>query len=126
MGVLSTIDTSQHTTPLSLLQLNNDRITTTAQEAEKHAKLETPNIAALDEDTPKIDLSNYYSNVQPPEVYSDALSYVAESEKNFSGAVMSALENGMTPQDAANIQMAKAAYVASMKVAESSTFELLI
>ena len=36
------------------------------------------------------------------------------------------LENGLNPQDAVNIQMAKAAYVASMKVAEKSTFELMI
>ena len=128
MSVLSSIDTSQHTTPLSLLQLGNDRFTTTAKEIDKNAKLETPNVAALNRETPKVDLNNYYSNVQGSELNSDALSYVAQAEHNIGDAVMSALENGMNPQDAVNIQMAKAAYVASMKVAEveKSTFELMI
>ena len=128
MSVLSSIDTSQHTTPLSLLQLGNDRFTTTAKEIDKNAKLETPNVAALNRETPKVDLNKYYSNVQGSELNSDALSYVAQAEHNIGDAVMSALENGMNPQDAVNIQMAKAAYVASMKVAEveKSTFELMI
>ena len=126
MSILSSIDASQHTTPLSLLQLGNDKLTTTAQEVDKYAKLETPNVAALDRETPKVDLNNYYSNVQSPEFNSDVLSGVVQAEHNFGDAVMSALENGMNPQDAVNIQMAKAAYVASMKVAEKSTFELMI
>ena len=126
MGVLSSIDTSQHTTPLSLLQLGADRLTTTAKEVDKNAKLETPNVAALDRETPKVDLNSYYSNVQSPEFNSDVLSGVVQAEHNFGDAVMSALANGMNPEDAVNIQMAKAAYVASMKVAESSTFELMI
>ena len=128
MSVLSSIDTSQHTTPLSLLQLGNDKFSTTAKDVDKNAKFETPNIAALDGETPKVDLNNYYSNIQGSELYSDALSYVAQAEHNFGDAVMSALENGMNPQDAVNIQMAKAAYGASLKVAEvaNSTFELMI
>jgi len=126
MGILSSIDTSQHTTPLSLLQLRNESLTTTAQETDKRAKLETPNVAALDKETPKVDLNNYYSNVQAPESKSDILSYVVQAEHNFNDAVTSAVANGYSPQDAVNIQMAKAAYVASMKVAQSSNFELLI
>ena len=126
MSILSSIDASQHTTPLSLLQLGSDKLTTTAQEVDKNAKLETPNIAALNRETPKVDLNNYYSNVQSPEFKSDIYSNLVQAEHNFSDTVMSAIENGMNPQDAANIQMAKAAYVASMKVAEKSTFELMI
>ncbi len=128
MSILSSIDTSQHTPPLSLLQLGNDKLTTTAKEVDKNAKLDTPNIAALNRETPKVDLNSYYSNIQGSELYSDALSYVTQAEHNFGDAVMSALENGLNPQDAVNIQMAKAAYGASLKVAEvaNSTFELLI
>lgn len=126
MGILSSIDTSQHTTPLSLLQARNDNLTTTAKDIDKYAKLETPNVAALDKDTPKVDLNNYYSNAQAQEFNSDVLSNVVQAEHSFGDAVLSALKNGMNPQDAVNIQMAKAAYVASMKVAQSSNFELLI
>ena len=126
MSVLASLDTSQHTTPLSVLQLNYGSLTTTAKDVEKYAKLETPNVAALQKDTPKVDLNNYYSNVQYSEFKSDVYSGVVKAEHNFSDAVTSALANGINPQDAVNIQMAKTAYLASAKVAEKSTFELLI
>ena len=103
MSILSSIDASQHTTPLSLLQLGSDKLTTTAQEVDKNAKLETPNIAALNRETPKVDLNNYYSNVQSPEFKSDIYSNLVQAEHNLSDTVMSAIENGMNPQDAANI-----------------------
>ena len=64
MSALTSLDTSQHTTPLSLQQLQNNQLTTTAKEVEKNAKVETPNVAAVDKETPKVDLNNYYSNVQ--------------------------------------------------------------
>ena len=128
MSVLSSIDTSQHTTPLSLLQLGNDKFSTTAKDIDKYAKLETPNVAALDPETPKVDLNNYYSNVQATALNTDVLSDVAQAEQNFSDAVVNAVANGLDPQSAVNIQTAKAAYAASVKVAEvaNSTFELLI
>ena len=59
MSALTALDTSQHTTPLSLQQVSNNQLRTTAQEIEKVEKNETPNVAALDEETPKVDLNNY-------------------------------------------------------------------
>ena len=58
MSVLSSIDTSQHTTPLSTLLLNGNQQTTTAIEAKKEVEVETPNVAAVDKETPKVDLNN--------------------------------------------------------------------
>lgn len=125
MGVLSSIDTSLFTTPYYASQeLNSFQ----PVKAIDYAKQEFPNAAAEDPDTPKVDLNNYYSNVQAQEFNSDVLSDVVQAEQNFSDAVVSAISNGMNPQDAVNVQLAKTAYVASMKVAkaENSTFELII
>ena len=125
MSVLSSIDTSLFTTPYSAaIEANSFQPVRPID----YTKRETPNVAAEDPDTPKVDLNNYYSNVQSSDFNSDVLSDVVKAEQNFSDAVSSALANGYTPQDAVNIQMAKAAYAASMKVAEAenSTFELLI
>ena len=128
MGVLSSIDTSMFTTPYSASLDVNSLNSFQPVRAVDNVKYETPNVAAEDPSTPKVDLNNYYSNVQSSDFNSDVLSDVVKAEQNFSDAVSSALANGYTPQDAVNIQMAKAAYAASMKVAEAenSTFELLI
>ncbi len=126
MSLLSSIDTSQHTTPLSLQQINPNQLETTAQEVEKNAKLETPNVAAEDKDTPKVDLNNYYSNVQSPEMNSDVKSQAVQASQNLSNAVAAAITHGMDPQDAMNIQKAKVAYETTMKAAETSTFAISV
>ncbi len=127
MSVLSSLDTSLYTTPMSVMFDAPLTQPTTAQNIEKVERYDRPNVAAEDADTPKVDLNNYYSNVQLPDSYSngDLNSAFKEAGKQFDNAVMKALENGYTPQDAVNVQKAKVAYEALMK-AESSTFELFV
>lgn len=125
MSALTSLDTSQHTTPLSVLQLQNNQLTTTAKEIEKYSKLETPNVAALDEETPKVDLNNYYSNVQAPELNPEKPQSL-QAGQNLSNAIATAVSHGMNPQDAVNIQRAKAAYETSLKSGQTSTFELQV
>ena len=50
---------------------------------------------------------------------------LAQSANDLDNAMVSALENGYTVQDAVNIQQAKAAYEANYKVAKS-TFEIAV
>ena len=125
MSVLPSIDTSQFTTPYTAALSADSFMPVRSID---RIKYETPNAAAEDPETPKVDLNNYYSNVQASGLNSDVLSDVVQAEQNFGDAVTSAIANGYSPQDAVNIQTAKAAYAASMKVAEAvnSTFELLI
>lgn len=125
MSILSSVDMSMYTTPYS------SALETSSFQSVREfdsAKQETPNVAAEDTNTPKVDLSNYYANVQPQNLNSDVMSDVVQAEHNFSDAVMSAVNNGLDPQSAVNVQTAKAAYIASMKVAEvaNSNFELMI
>jgi len=125
MSELSSIDMSAFTTPYAAAQEVSFRPVAPVD----YAKQEMSGYnAAQDYDDSEVDLSDYYSSVQPPEFSSDVLSDVVQAEHNFGDAVMSAITNGMDPQSAVNIQVAKAAYVASMKVAEvaNSTFELMI
>lgn len=126
MSALTALDTSQHTTPLSIQQVNNNQLRTTAQEIEKVEKNETPNVAALDKETPKVDLNNYYSNVQAPSLESDKAPQTALSEQNLSNAIATAITHGMNPQDAVNIQKATAAYKTQMQNSQTSTFELQV
>ena len=127
MSILPSIDTSQYTTPLSVLFDDSVSQVTTAQSVEKISRYDRPNVAAEDDDTPKVDLNNYYSNVQPPyaEINGDLESSLVQASENFNNAIMQALENGYSPHDAVNVQKAKVAYQALMK-AETSTFELFV
>ena len=124
MSILSSIDTSQFTTPYAAAQevsLFNQSLPT-----KEEAKQETPNAAALDSYTPKVDLNNYYSNVQPVHVNSDIGSDLAQASENFNNAVSDAIQKGINPQTAVNIQKAKSAYQAMMNVYQTTTFELEI
>lgn len=133
MSILSSIDTSQHTTPLSAQQFNFNQ-QTTAQKAETVEKLETPNIAALDKETPKVDLNNYYSNVQAPEFNAETAhpqqttppSQAAQASQNLNNAIAAAVTHGMNAQDAVNIQKAKVAYETTMQAAKTSTFQIVV
>lgn len=92
-----------------------------------------PSRSALDSKAPSVnrdeastvDLSNYYSNVMPDDVLQTVAENVSQSAKDLDNAMVQALANGYTVQDACNIQMAKAAYAANCRVAKS-TFELSI
>ena len=124
MSALTSLDTSQHTTPISSVQFNFNELTT-AQKAEDMQELETPNVAAVDKETPKVDLNNYYSNVQAPENNVDVATHAAQASQNLSNAIAVAVTHGMNPQDAVNIQKAKVAYETTMQSAQTSTFELV-
>ena len=61
----------------------------------------------------------------PGDVLQTVAENVSQSAKDLDNAMVQALANGYTVQDACNIQMAKAAYAANCRVAKS-TFELSI
>ena len=125
MSALTSLDTSQHTTPLSSMQFNFNELTT-AQKAEATKKEETPNVAAVDKETPKVDLNNYYSNVQAPEKSADWNAHATQASQNLSNAIAAAVTHGMNPQDAVNIQKAKVAYETTMQAAKTSTFDIAV
>ena len=123
MSLLSSIDTSQFTTPYTASQ---EISPFQPIQAIDDAKRETPNVAAEDEETPKVDLNSYYSNVLPPSTNNSLESDLAHVAEDFSNAVTSAVENGMNPQDAVYLQKAKTAYKAMINIVNNSNFELTV
>jgi hypothetical protein len=93
-----------------------------------YSEQESAGAAAGNLEYQEVDLSDYYSRVKPQDLNSDVFSDVVQAEHSFSDAVVDAVHNGLDPQSAVNVQTAKAAYIASMKVAEvaNSTFELIV
>jgi len=128
MSAIETLDMSQFTTPLSLQQLFPIQSQfTTAEQVKDNVKLETPNVSALEENTPKVDLNNYYSNLQKIGFNTDVESDLIQTADNLSNALNYVAENGLNVQDIVNLQKFKAAYKAEMSVFKaSSTFELTI
>lgn len=128
MSALENLDMSQFTTPLSLQQLFPVQSqSTTAEQVKNNVKLETPNISALEEGTPKVDLNSYYSNLQKMGLNTDVESDMIQTADNLNNVLNYAAENGLNVQDIVNIQKAKAAFNAEMNVFKaSSTFELVV
>ena len=112
---ISSIDTSQYTTPLASAMFSDAQAAAGSRVYEEE---KLPNVSATEENTPKVDLSRYYSNVQQPN-----LSNVSHAAQQLDNAVLAAIEHGMSTEDAVKIQTAKAAYEANVNVAKS-TFEL--
>ena len=123
MSSLASIDTSQFTTPFAAAKEVN---LFQPIQAIDNAKQDTPNIAAEDTESPRVDLSNYYANVQPPEVKNNLGSNISQLSQNLNNAITYAVENGYSPQDAVYIQNAKSAYQAMINIANNSTFEIEI
>ena len=126
MSLLSSIDTSQYTTPLSSAQFGSIQFEPERVESEK---AEVQNTAALEKETPKVDLNNYYSNVQAPELNPQRTTDVGvtQASQNLSNAISAAVQHGMNAQDAVNIQKAKAAYETTVTAASTaSTFEITV
>ena len=124
MSSLSAIDTSQYTTAISSTFEAFE-----PKSPEEYQNEQTPNVAAVEEkETPKVDLSNYYSNVVPPELNANVKSQVTQASQNLNNAITAAVANGgMSAQDAINIQKAKTAYEATISAANTqSTFELQV
>ena len=72
-----------------------------------------------------IDLSNYYSDLASRDLLTEVAQNVAESANVLDSAMVTALENGMSVQDACNINSALHAYKANCAVLKS-TFEFKI
>lgn len=72
-----------------------------------------------------VDLNNYYSDIEARDLLTALGENVAKSAEELDNAMVSALENGMTVQDACNINAAMHAYQANCVVLKS-TFELKI
>lgn len=77
-----------------------------------------------------VDLSNYYSNIRPEDLLSQVGDNVVQSAEALDNAMVSAIRNGYSVNDACNIKNAEIAYKASaymFKVAsDMSTFLLEI
>lgn len=100
----------------------------------------TPSRGALDNKTPavtreessSVDLSNYYSNIRPEDLFANAGDNVAKSAEDLDNAMVSAIANGYSVNDAVNIKLAKVAYQANCTVfnaindMQKSTFELTV
>ena len=125
MSALTSLDTSQHTTPISAVFQSPQSHQTTAENVSRTAKLETPNVAAVDKDTPKVDLNNYYSNVQASDSNVYQQTSATQASQQLSNVIAAAVTHGMDPQDAVNIQKAKVAYETTMQ-AKTSTFEISV
>lgn len=79
-------------------------------------------------DNSEVDLSNYYSNIRPEDLLTQAGRNVSKSAQDLDNAMVSALQNGYSINDVCNIKNAEMAYKADayiFKVAnEISTFML--
>lgn len=75
-----------------------------------------------------VDLSNYYDNIQPEDLLSQAGRNVIRSAQDLDNAMVSALQNGYGVNDACNIRLAELAYRANAFVFEVAneitTFEV--
>lgn len=72
-----------------------------------------------------VDLSNYYQNLANSDLLKEVANNVSASAEQLDNAMVAALENGMSVEDAVNINCCLNAYKANCKVAQS-TFELRI
>ena len=123
MSSLTAIDTSQYTSAFASAFEGVH-----AAGAQAYKQEQAPNNAAVEKDTPKVDLNSYYTNVQPPEIRADVKSQVAQASQNLDKAISAAVVNGgLNAQDAMNIQKAKTAYEATISSANTaSNFELQV
>ena len=117
MSSISSIDTSIYSGLLESMQATSGR---NAPEAAT-----TRTYDSSDASSSQVDLSNYYSNIRPEDLLTDVGDNVVQSAQALDNAMVSALQNGYTVQDAVNIQLAKSAYEANARVAKT-TFELSI
>ena len=83
---------------------------------------ETPRVPAQnssDAESIQVDLSSYYSNIRPEDLLSTAGNNVVQSAQDLDNAMVSALQNGYSVQDAVNIKLAQTAYQANSAVYEA-------
>lgn len=121
MSAISHINTSDYSHLLDSVQIAKSYNAPTDRGAERGA------LIAPNEPAQSIDLNGYYENVPAPsgDVIQTVSENVSKAANDLDNAMVAALENGYTVQDAVNIQQAKAAYEANYKVAQS-TFEIAV
>ena len=124
MSSISAIDTSQYTSAIASSLVEHSQMSEGAGVSE-YKQEQLPNVAATEETTPEVDLTNYYSNVAPPNTDPQAEQGLKAAAQTLDNAVSAAVQHGMSTQDAINIQSAKAAYLANTE-ALKSTFELAV
>ena len=117
MSSISSIDTSIYSGLIESLSTNSGR--------NSSANAVVPTSSSSDVESTKVDLSNYYSNLQNADLLTQLGENVAKSAEELDNAMVSAIENGFTVQDACNIKAAQAAYKANCTILQS-TFELKI
>jgi len=125
MSTISSIDSSIYSGLIDSLSAYTPR-----RDALESAASKTPAVSGSEADS--VDLSSYYSGINEEELLSDLGENVAKAAEDFDNAMVSALENGFSVNDAVNIHQAKAAYQAncalfnSVTEMQNSTFELMV
>lgn len=115
MSSISSINTSDYSMLL-------DSLSTTRSYSQTNSGAKS---VATEDLNSGIDLSNYYQNLASGDLLQTVAENVVKSSNDLNNAMVNALENGYTVQDAVNIQEAKAAYEANCRVAKS-TFEIAV
>lgn len=120
MTSISSIDTSLYSGLIESIQPASGR--------NSSANAAQPTYDSSDIEPAQVDLSNYYSDITPGDLLRTIGDNVAQSAEALDNAMVSALQNGYTVQDAVNIKLAEAAYKANAYVMKSTidTFEILI
>ncbi len=120
MSALSAVTTSDYSKLIDNLAIARSYAGTTDQGAVK-----TEAIIAPIDTTNDVDLSNYYDNVPSGDLIQTVSENVTNAAHALDNAMVNALQNGYSVQDAVNIQQAKSAYEANLRVAQS-TFEIAV
>ncbi len=118
MSSISSIDTSVYSGLIEGMANSAARV----PQQTDNGTLQTASITP--EDT-SVDLSGYYSNVLPGDLLQTVSENVVQAAHDLDNAMVTALQNGYSVQDAVNIQLAKTAYEANARVAKT-TFELSV
>ena len=117
MSSISSIDSSIYSGLIEHLQTPSSRQPLAGTRSSVVESYSSPN--------EPIDLSNYYSDLASRDLLTEVAQNVAQSADALDSAMVSALENGMSVQDACNVNAALHAYKANCAVLQS-TFELKI
>ena len=120
MTSISSIDTSLYSGLIEEIQATGGR--------NSSANPVQPSYDSTDIEPAQVDLSNYYSDITPGDLLRTVGDNVTKAADALDNAMVSALQNGYTVQDAVNIKLAEAAYKANAYVMKSTidTFEFLI
>lgn len=122
MSSIASIDTNIYS---GLIESNQASSGRNAPEVAK-----TPTFSSSEVENSQVDLSNYYSNIRPEDLYADMGANVQKTAQDLDNAMVSALKNGYGVNDICNIKMAQHAYKASAAVFKASiemtNFELSI